>query len=403
MAVPPASFLSATTATDSPDFSIALGGPLFQLYRRAHLSGDGLQLLYRRMVIITMLAWLPLLILAFLDGRALGDTVKIPFLYDVEAHARFLVALPMLIAAELVVHWRVSPAIPRFVERRIVQDEDLPKFHAAVASAVRVRNSITLEASLLVFVYTIGIWIWRSQTAQALPTWYASPQGGHLNLTRSGYYYAYVSIPIFQFILMRWYARLVLWFVLLWRISRLNLHLTAAHPDRAGGIGFLGATSYAFGPVLFAQGALLSGLVATKVLFEGQNLLAFKMQAAGLIGVMVLSVLGPLVMFSPMMDRAQRKGAAEYGLLANQYVFEFERKWIRGGNPDLGELLGTGDIQSLADLGNSYSVTREMRVVPFGLADILRLAGATAAPLLPLTLTIFSLEEVLSRLFNLLL
>ena len=197
---------------------------------------------------------------------------------------------------------------------------------------------------------------------------------------------------------LRWYARLVLWFRLLWQISRLNPHLTAAHPDRAGGIGFLGATSYAFGPILFAQGALLSGLVATKVLFEGQNLLTFEMQAFSLIGVMVLSLLDPPVMFSPMMDRAQRRGFGGYSRLANQYVFAFEKRWIHSGNPDLGELLGTGDIHSLADQGNSFSVTREMKIVPFGPLDILRLAGATAAPLIPLTLTIFSLEEVLTRL-----
>ena len=65
---------------------------------------------------------------------------------------------------------------------------------------------------------------------------------------------------------------------------------------------------------------------------------------------------------------------------------------------DEAELLGTGDIQSLADLGNSYQIVREMRVVPFGLQDISRLAIATAAPLSPLLLTIFSFEELIMRL-----
>ena len=132
-------------------------------------------------------------------------------------------------------------------------------------------------------------------------------------------------------------------------------------------------------------------------------MLSFKMLAAGWIGAMVLFILGPLVMFTPMMDVAQRKGSAEYGLLASRYVFGFEEKWIRGGAPEMGELLGTGDIQSLADLGNSFSVTREMRIVPFGPADIVRLAGATAAPLVPLTLTMFSFEELATKLIKILL
>jgi hypothetical protein len=54
-------------------------------------------------------------------------------------------------------------------------------------------------------------------------------------------------------------------------------------------------------------------------------------------------------------------------------------------------------IQSLADLGNSYAFVRKMHPVPFGLEDISRLAMATAAPLVPLLLTIFSPEELIMR------
>jgi len=173
--------------------------------------------------------------------------------------------------------------------------------------------------------------------------------------------------------------------------------------DRAGGIGFLGKSAYAFSPILFAQGTLLSGLIASRVLYEGQDLISFKMEAAGLICVLVLFILGPLLVFTPQLARARRKGVAEFGLLANRYMFGFEEKWLRGSAPEMGELLGAADIQSLADLGNSYGVVNEMRIVPFGVKDVARLAAATAAPLLPLTLTIFSLEELLSRLLKILL
>jgi hypothetical protein len=279
--------------------------------------------------------------------------------------------------------------------------EDLPAFNAAVNSALRVRNSIAVELGLLILVYTLGLWIWWNQVALKTGTWYATPDATHLHLTLAGYWYAFVSIPFFQFILLRWYMRLGLWFRLLWQISRLNLHLTAAHPDRAGGIGFLGSSSYAFSPILFAQGAMLSGLIASRVLYEGRSLVSFKMEAAGFIGFFVLFVLGPLVMFTPRLTLTKRQGSAEYGLLANRYVFGFEDKWISGGTPTVEELLGTGDIQSLADLGNSYSVVREMRLVPFGLEDITRLACATAVPLIPLTLTVISFEELLRRLIKL--
>jgi hypothetical protein len=377
-----------------------LGGPLFQLYRRTRLSGEALQLLRPRVLIITLFVWLPLLFLSVLEGHALGGAIKISFLHDIEAHVRFLIALPALIVAELVVHQRISPVVRRFVERHIVESEDYPRFNVAVKSALRVRNSVAVEMALLVLVYTLGLWIWRSQVALGVATWYAIPDATHLHLTLAGYWYVFVSIPLFQFILLRWYMRLVVWFRLLWQISRLNLRLTAAHPDRAGGIGFLGKSSYAFAPILLAQGAVLAGLIASRVLYDGRGLLSFKMEAAGCIGFFVLLILGPLVMFTPQLEHAKSVGLAEYALLANRYVFGFEERWIGVGAPETSELLGTGDIQSLADLGNSYSVVREMRLVPFRLEDVTLLAGITAVPLLPLTLTIFSVEELLIRLIK---
>ena len=385
---------------EPPDYSLVVGGPLFQLYRIAHLSGDALELLWRRIVIIPLFAWLPLLFLSTLEGHALRGSIKIPFLYDVEVDARFLIALPILIAAELVVHQRVTRVASRFVERRIVTGDDLPKFDLAIRSTMRLRNSVVLELTLLALVCTLGHWIWRSQIALGAATWYAAPDTAHLHLTLAGYWYCCVSIPLFQFIMFRWTLRVGLWFRLLWQISKLNLHLTGAHPDRSGGIGFLGGTSYAFGTILFAQGTLLSGLIANRVLYAGQSLITFKLEAAGLIIVMVLLVLGPLVMFAPALERAKRQSLAEYGLLANRYVFGFEDKWIRRDAPGTTDLLGTADIQSLADLGNSYTVITDMRLVPFGIKDVTRLAAATAAPLLPLALTMFSLDELLTRLFK---
>jgi hypothetical protein len=384
--------------TERPDFSLGLGGPLFQIYRRAHLSGDALQLQRRRVLVITLVAWLPLLILSVIDGHALGGGIRIPFLRDVEAHVRFLVALPALLVAELEVHTRTRPFVRRFVERGIVIPEERPAFDAAVHSALRVRNSVPAELTLIVLVYTAGCWIWRNQVAMQGATWYATPTADHLNLTLAGYWLAFVSIPIFQFILLRWYMRLVVWFRLLWRVSRLNLHLTAAHPDRAGGIGFLGSVSYAFGPILFAQGALVAGLIANRVLFYGQSLLSFKMEAAGFVVLFVTCILGPLLMFTPQLALTKRLGEAEYGFLASRYVFGFESKWMTGAALETSEILGTGDIQSLADLGNSYVSVQQMRLVPFGLDDVGLLAAITAAPLLPLLLTSWSLEDLLIHL-----
>jgi len=388
-------------ALEPPAFSLVCGGLLFRVCRRAHLSGDSLELLHRRVLVVTLFTWLPLCALSIVDGPGFAGAIKIPFLYDVETHVRFLLALPLLLVAEVVVEERISPLVRRFVEGRIIRTDEMPTFNAAVTSALRARNSVAVEAALLLLVYTLGFWLWRNAIASGASTWYARPDGTRLHFTGAGYWYGFVSIPFFQFILLRWYLRLVLWFRLLWNISRLDLHLTAAHPDGAGGIGFLGHSAYAFSPVLFAQGVLLAGVIATRILYEGQTLPAFEMEVLSAIGAMVLFILGPLVIFAPHLDRAWRRGVAEYGCLANAYIFRFEEKWMRGGPHKTAALLGSADIQALADLATSHQVVSSMRLVPFGKRDVFGLIAAAAAPLLPLTLTMFSAEELIGRLFKL--
>lgn len=380
------------------DFSLVLGGPLYQFYRRAHLAGEALELLARRVIVITAIVWVPLLLLSLWEHFA-GRVVAVSFLRDVEVHARFLVALPVLILGEVIVHSRLTLVVRRFVERRIVIPADLPRFDRAIKSAVRLRDSTAIEIALIVLVYTVGVWLWGSRIAINSATWYADP-GGRWHLTAAGYWYVFVSIPIVQFVLLRWYVRLFIWFRFLWQVSRLNLHLVPTHPDRCAGLAFLGKGSYAYGPLLFAQGSMLAGLVASRVLYHGEKLMSFKMQIAGFVVFFVFAALCPLLMFTRKLAAAKRKGLAEYGKIAQDYVDEFEQKWV--GHSESEELLGSGDIQSLADLGNSYGVVGEMRTVPVKLDDITRLAAATAAPFVPLLLTVFSFEELVMRLVKVL-
>jgi len=82
---------------EAPEFSLVLGGPLFDFFRRARLSGQALEFARRRVVVIAGVAWLPLLLLALIGGDAIGGPLQIPFLYDIEAQVRFLIALPILI------------------------------------------------------------------------------------------------------------------------------------------------------------------------------------------------------------------------------------------------------------------------------------------------------------------
>jgi hypothetical protein len=172
------------------------------------------------------------------------------------------------------------------------------------------------------------------------------------------------------------------------------------HPDRAGGLGFLSDTVVAFAPLLLAHGILLAGLIANRIFFRGATLLDFKVELVVVPVFLLLVVQGPLLLFTPILAAARRVGLREYGTLAQRYVQEFDDKWLRGGASAGEPLVGSADIQSLADLGNSFEIIRGLRAVPITKEALVQLAVITLAPVAPLILTMVPLDELLKRLLQ---
>jgi hypothetical protein len=141
-------------------------------------------------------------------------------------------------------------------------------------------------------------------------------------------------------------------------------------------------------------------MMANRIFYAGAKLPEFKLELVGLVAVMVFAILGPLLVFVPKLAAARRAGLREYGTLAQRYTREFDHKWLRGGAPADELLIGSADIQSLADLGNSFAVVEEMRLVPFTMRTVLQLAVITLLPVAPLLLTMIPLEELLVRLLK---
>jgi len=395
--------MTSTSDVAPGELSLVLGGPFYQLLLRIGVLRPPFGRLKTRLIALTLFTWLPLLVLTAINGDAVGDAIRVPFLRDVEMHARFLVALPCLILAELLVHQRLGPTVHQFLERGIIRPDDQTRYDDIVASTRRLRNSAAIEVMLLLFVLTVGRDLWQGQLALSGDTWYARVEGGARFLTPAGRWLAFVSIPLVQFLMLRWGYRLFLWTRALWLVARLDLHLVPAHPDRAGGLAFLGRSAYAFGPLLFAQGVVLSGLIASRIFYERQTLPDFTMEIVGLLALMMMLVLGPLAIFAPQLWAAKWEGLHDFGLLANRYVREFDRKWLHGDHSPDEPLMGSSDIQSLSDLANSFEIVRSMRVVPFGKETVVYLVVATALPILPLVLTMIPLEELMKKLIGVLL
>jgi hypothetical protein len=392
---------SAPDIDEPRDFSLVLGGPLYQLLRRMHLSGDALELVRQRLLVTLSILWVPLLALSTLEGQAWGGRSAVAFLTDIEANVRFLVAAPLLIVAELVAHERMRLVVRQFLDRNLIPEAALPRFDGAIASALRLRNSVLAEVLLIAFVYFVGVLIvWRNFVAlSATATWYAIPTPDGMTVSLTGKWYVYVSLPVFQFLLLRWYYRVLIWVRFLWQVSRIELSLIPTHPDRVGGLGFLASVSFAFTPLALAHGALLAGLIANRILYLRAALPDFTLEIVVVLLFLLCLVLGPLLVFAPQLAATKRNGLREYGTLAERYVREFDDKWLRGGVAVAREsLVGSADIQSLADLANSFDVVRTMRVAPITRDALMVVVFATLAPVVPLALTMMSLEDLLKKL-----
>jgi hypothetical protein len=388
---------------DPDNFSLVLGGPLFQLWRRARLVDDVGCLSHRRAVVMVLLAWMPLLLLSIVEGRASGQSVNLPFLRDLELQVRLLIALPLLIVSELIVHQRTRTIVRPFLDDGLIPDNGRTQFNMAIASAIRLRNSVGAEMLLIAIVYGLGILVvWRKELTLDVSSWYGTVANGDMKLTLAGWWLACVSMPMFQFLYLRWYFRLFIWARFLWQVSRIKLSLLAGHPDHCGGLGFLALVRVAFAPLLFAQGILLAGLIADRIFFAGAKLVQFEVELLAVVAFMVFVILGPLLVFSAQLEATGRKGQLEYGALASRYVREFERKWLCKTPKSEEPLLGSADIQSMADMGNSFAIMEGMRWAPFTWKTVLQLAVTTLLPVLPLTLTMFSAQQVLESLLKIL-
>lgn len=381
-------------------FSIVLGGPLYHAFRRAHLSDDAMGLVHRRIAAAILILWAPLVVLSALQGGLTGP-VERSFLSDVGFQLRFLVVAPLLILSELVVHRFLRSTLHEFRARSLIPPNEEPRLEDALSEAARWRNSTLAEVVLLAAVYAVGLLFTRERySALGTSGWYAAP-AGRPGLSLAGLWLIFVSLPLLQFMLLRWYFRLFIWARFLWRVSRLDLDLDVIHPDRAGGLGFLSDSLNAFTPIALAHGVLFAGTITDRILYAGAKLADYEFVVLAGVIWLVLLFAGPLAVFAPRLEHVKRVGLRAYGALGQVYVREFRDKWLGSGPLPDEPILGSGDIQSLADLSNSFGAAEKMRIVPIRPLSALIFVLAFLLPIAPLLLTVMPAEKLVEKVVSL--
>lgn len=377
------------------------GGPSYRITHRIVQNWQLGKSIRPRIIAFLLVTWVPLLIFALLEGRALGPVPRESLLLDFGTYARFFLGVPLLVIAEILIGPRLRAAGLQLIQGGYVKPEDFPALDKAIATVVKWRESGWAEFILLGLAL-VGAWFFTTETITGGTTesWRSVNMNSGFLAGKSitGIWYHLVAVPLIQFFWYRWLYRVFIWAKFLWTVSRLNLNLIPTHADQAGGLGFLGTAHTSFGVLAFGLTSILSAEVAFQLVYENAQIDNFKVEYFVVLITTQVLFLGPLLLFAPIMARTRLAWLREYSLLTARYNRAFHTKWIEGKSTSDEQLLGSADIQSLADLGSSFEYIGRMRVVPFGTRVIIQLAVVTSLPCLPLLLIVFPVNKIISLL-----
>jgi hypothetical protein len=365
-------------------FSLTHGGPFYRLMARAHaVRSDG----RIRATPLVLVLWAPLVVGA-LVRLALGHGWD-PLITEPAVHARLLVGLPLLITGERMLDSRCA------LVGDVLRNSDIAEratLNRIFERAERLRDARNVEAllALLVLLATQAA-LWGITNPGLAP--HAQP------LTSSSFvtlWYVGIALPVFQFLLMRWVWQWIVWIYVLARIARSSLSLNGLHPDRTCGLKFVLAPIDAFAFLVSAISVVAAASWLMPIL-NGKPLQSFVPTFIIFVVTAIVVAWGPLLLFSRQIYNTRSQTYAAYTAFAHEYVADFRMRWL---NPERhkSEVLGTADLQSLADLGNSFAAPDETRILPLSGRVLVTLVVAALWPMLPLVIVVIPFSQLLAHL-----
>lgn len=374
------------------NFSL-FGGPLHRLAGRLGLVHKG-RSAFALGLALGLLSWSILFALALIEG--VGS--KFFSLSVIAAHVRLLIVIPLLFLCESLLDVRLREFVSLIVRSGVVPKNALPELETEIARTNRWRDhwlpeAICLLATVLLTVIAAQIRLSGRTTGSELG--YAISE-----FRLAGLWYWMVCLPLVRFLLFRWLWRIALWWCFLWRLAKLKLHLAPAHPDGAGGLGYLEVAQTYFFPLVLAISALMSASFAEEI---SSGISAFEAIYPALAITLILDlvlVLFPPCFFAFKLRACQERGLSDYSVLAARYVNDFDRKWLSAPGSQAEPLLGTADLQSLADLSTSVAIVRNMRLVPVSTRLLITIMVAALLPMVPLFLFKYPVAELVQKIVS---
>jgi len=331
--------------------------------------------------LLVLVTWLPLVLLSSYRGHALGHDVLVPLLLDPVVHSRFLFVVPLLELAQIVVEASLLVQKRHFFASGLVPEADRPRLEAAGASVRRLRTSVRAELFIALLAFLASIMtrvVFRHGVSDS--TW----ERFGTSIMPAGWWYILVSLPVLYYFLLNSLWIFLLWAWFIFRVSRLDLELAPTHPDRAGGLGFLGWSMASFAIVLLAVSAMFSGGLARQILHRGFSLNDLKYHVFVFVAVAIVILHAPLLSLTGRLARCRFRALLDFGSLIRAHDRAFDEKWLKPEGQAGESLLGSPDVSSLADISHGFEEIDRMRLIPFDRTAVLVLIAAALIPMIPL-------------------
>jgi len=381
--------------------SLVRDDPFFRIQRRIGLiPSQGLGVM-RRAIFFALLAWLPIVVWAGYMGRALSGVADEPLLQHFGIHARFLIAVPLFILGEGVLHGLTAKLIPYFLTSGLVREEQREAFREIVQGIVRLRNS-TLPWLFIAVIILAWLMFEPPHSGEHELVWAHVDASPPFDLGFGGWWLIYVARPIFIALLTVWLWRLILLFLLLKRIAALDLAIVATHPDRSGGLGFIEKLPAGFSLFAFAISAVVASRLAHNVVYHGVHVQSLRLLVGVFLVLLVMLCLAPLTVFIPKLIAAKRRALLEYGALVGAHGRLVRRRWILGESVDERPLLQAPEIGPVADTLSLYEAVTKMRAAPIGKTALLTIALPAALPMLALFAIEIPIKDLLQKIAGIL-
>lgn len=318
--------------------------------------------------------------------------VDVPLLRDYALLARVLLVLPLLVLGGSLFDRLVNDALQQAVRTGLVSADDRPAHDNSVLRLRRLRASRV--AGGLFALAAVGASFVHSPVPGALlglSGWGYSASG---ELNGAGTWYAYVLLPLFRFLVMLWLWRLLLWTLYVGRLAFLKLALNPAHPDRAGGLGYLGFVQQRLSLLLMAGGFMLAGSAANRITYLDASVATlFNPLIVYGVGYPLL-LIAPLLLALPMLMDAKRVAILQYGALGQDMARDFRATWIESRG-EAGKLIDSPHASALCDYTSVHETVVNMSVLPIRMFGFGLMVASAVAPLLLLVFLQVPLDALL--------